>query len=207
MKYLINKIKQKKDKGFTIIETLVAITILMIAIAGPMTIAHRGLMASIYARDQVTASLLAQDAMEYLKNLRSRNVDCSVTGNIPPCGDFSGWLSDPDGIATKCTINNPCIIDTYGSGYVFRATSDVQYELFVPDNGIYVPNPISSATPSTTATPSSLAKSIFTRKFYVDTTTVSNSGDEATFVVLVNWANGTIENEVKLHAQMFNISL
>ena len=61
-------LNHKKDKGFTIIETLVAITILMIAIAGPLTIAQKGFIASIYARDQVTASFLAQDMMEAIKN-------------------------------------------------------------------------------------------------------------------------------------------
>jgi Tfp pilus assembly protein PilV len=55
----------KNNSGFTIVETLVAITILMIAIAGPLTIAQKGLTASTYARDQMIASFLAQDGLEY----------------------------------------------------------------------------------------------------------------------------------------------
>jgi Tfp pilus assembly protein PilV len=60
--------KNKNQKGFTIVETLVAVTILMISIAGPLTVANKGLLAAINAKDQMIASYLAQDAMEYVKN-------------------------------------------------------------------------------------------------------------------------------------------
>ncbi len=68
----------KNKKGFTIIETLVAITILMIAVAGPLTIAQKGLTASVYARDQVTASFLAQELMEYNKSQKRLNWSNSI---------------------------------------------------------------------------------------------------------------------------------
>ena len=80
------------------VETLVAVAILMIAIAGPLTIAQKGLTAAIYARDQVTASFLAQDAMEYIKNVRDYNLENNA-GN---------WLSNLEG----CTSSSKCNIDT-----------------------------------------------------------------------------------------------
>lgn len=85
-------------KGFTMVETLVAVAILMIAIAGPLTIAQKGLTAAIYARDQVTASFLAQDAMEYIKNVRDYNLENNPTQ----------WLLNLDG----CTSASKCGIDT-----------------------------------------------------------------------------------------------
>lgn len=75
--------------GFTLIETLVAISILLIALTAPLTIASRGLSSAYFARDQITAFYLAQDAVEYIRNTRDQNV---LTG--------SGWLSgipDTDG--------------------------------------------------------------------------------------------------------------
>lgn len=78
------KIKDlKNQKGFTIIETLVAITILMISIAGPLTIAQKSLMAAIYAKDQVIASYLAQDLMEDIKNNRDNYILSNGLGSLP----------------------------------------------------------------------------------------------------------------------------
>lgn len=56
--------------GFTILETLVAISILILALTGPLTIVAQALRSSYYARDQVTAYYLAQEAVEFLRNKR-----------------------------------------------------------------------------------------------------------------------------------------
>lgn len=64
----IKHIQQKT--GFTLIETLVAISILLIALTGPLTIAAKGLNTAYYARDQITAFYLAQEGIEYLRNIR-----------------------------------------------------------------------------------------------------------------------------------------
>ncbi len=207
MKKLINKIKQKEREGFTIVETLVAITILMIAIVGPMTISQKGLMASIYAKDQVTASFLAQDAMEYMTNLRDRNAGSS--------GVFRTWLFGPDatdnnigGIAGACKVSTPCTVETYLTGAVTPRTSEEYFDLYAPTIGVYIPNPQSSLAPSTSVY-SAVYKTIFERSFYVDTNpaNISNTNDEATFVVIVKWSNGTIENEVRLQKQVYNMTL
>jgi len=60
--------------GFTLIETLVAISILLVSIAGPFTIAIKSLSSAVFARDQITAFYLAQEAVEYVRNVRDSNV-------------------------------------------------------------------------------------------------------------------------------------
>lgn len=65
--------KSSQHKGFTLIETLVAIFILVIAVTGPISAAQNSLKAAFLARDQVTAFYLAQDAIEYLINIRDTN--------------------------------------------------------------------------------------------------------------------------------------
>lgn len=89
-----NNIKTKK--GFTLIEALVAIAILTISIAGPITIASKGISSSVFARDQITAFYLAQEAVEYVRNKRDEN---SIKGN--------DWL---DGLS-ECMGSNICTID------------------------------------------------------------------------------------------------
>ncbi len=84
--------------GFTLIETLVAIMILMLAVTGPLVISQKGLSAAGYAKDQLTAYFLAQDAMEYVHNVRDTNVLNSV-------GD---WLSVSAGRDFNLCNNADC---------------------------------------------------------------------------------------------------
>lgn len=62
--------RYKTESGFTLVETLVAITILLIVIVGPMTAAHKGIQNAIHAREQLVAVHLAQEAIEQAFNLR-----------------------------------------------------------------------------------------------------------------------------------------
>lgn len=59
--------------GFTIIETLVAIAVLTIAIIGPFYAVQSALTSSYVARDQLIASSLAQEGIEYIRSIRDNN--------------------------------------------------------------------------------------------------------------------------------------
>lgn len=89
---------KNNKRGFTILETLFAIFILIMSITGPMVFAQSGLRASFQSRDQITAFYLAQDAIETIKNIRDNNLL-----------DNKGWL---DGLDTVCVGTTPCTIDT-----------------------------------------------------------------------------------------------
>lgn len=62
------------SKGFTLIETLVAITLLTVAIVAPMSLAAQSLAAAYYARDQITAFFLAQEAIEAVRSVRDAQI-------------------------------------------------------------------------------------------------------------------------------------
>lgn len=97
MKNFIKKIiKEKTNRGFTVLETLVAVFILVLAITGPMVFAQSGLRTAFLARDQITAFFLAQDAIETIKNIRDDN---ALKGN--------DWLSR---ITDECSVNENCLI-------------------------------------------------------------------------------------------------
>jgi prepilin-type N-terminal cleavage/methylation domain-containing protein len=100
-----------KNKGFTLIETLVAITILMISIVGPLTISQKSLMAATLAKDQVIASFLAQDIIEEIKN--DRDILLKERGVIN-----QDWLNDFNENLNNCTAVCPLFIQqdgTYGT--------------------------------------------------------------------------------------------
>lgn len=97
----IMKTMPRKVSGFTLVETLIAITVLLTAVAGPLTIASRGLISAHFARDQVTAFYLAQEATELIRNKRDNNALASVS-----------WLSGlEECIGQSCLVNGTSDID------------------------------------------------------------------------------------------------
>jgi prepilin-type N-terminal cleavage/methylation domain-containing protein len=69
----INYKLKTSSSGFTLIETMVAITVLLLSITGPLEIASKSLFSAFYARDQITAYYLAQEGIEYIKNARDNH--------------------------------------------------------------------------------------------------------------------------------------
>lgn len=58
------------QRGYSLVEVLVAITVLMIALVGPLTIAHSGLKRSYFSKEQTLSIFLAQEATEAVVKLR-----------------------------------------------------------------------------------------------------------------------------------------
>lgn len=83
----------QQTHGFTLIETLVAISILTIAIVAPMGLTAQSLAVASYARDQITAFYLAQEGIEAVRDIRdgqilkiaqgSANGGVNLFGTIP----------------------------------------------------------------------------------------------------------------------------
>jgi len=106
-----NRKRDTVQRGFTLIETLVAITVLMLAVTGPLVISQKGLSAAGYAKDQMTAYYLAQDAMEYVRAVRDAAVLNSVSDWLSVSGS-SGQLSVCNTSGATCTIDTRTSIGT-----------------------------------------------------------------------------------------------
>lgn len=91
----------QQNRGFTLVEAMVAISILSLAITGPMIIAQKGIGSAIYARDQITASYLAQEAVEYVRNVRDTN-RINGTSWLSPFTELSCLET---GLGEKCQID------------------------------------------------------------------------------------------------------
>jgi len=73
--------KYSLQKGFTIIETLVAVTVLMIAIAGPLTTAMKAYTAALEARNQTIAMYLAQEKLEEISYNKDVTIQLPLQSN------------------------------------------------------------------------------------------------------------------------------
>ncbi len=101
-------LKHKKEekvvselRGFTLIETMVAISILLMSMTSPIIIARQGMVSARQARNSITAFYMAQDAIEYIRNVRDSNF---LSGQP--------WLTNFD----PCLDNN-CRVDTLNDDF------------------------------------------------------------------------------------------
>lgn len=60
-------------KGITLIETVVAVTVLTFALGGPFLLAAKSLRSAAYAREEIAAARLGEEALEVLHNMRDNN--------------------------------------------------------------------------------------------------------------------------------------
>lgn len=176
------------SRGFTLVETLVAISILLVAIVGPMTIAADGLQNTFYAREQVTAYMLAQEGMELVRAARDQNALAD-----------SAWLA---GIASACATSNAdgCGIDVRdaedlsGSFFDCAGTAcQLHYDdgSLAGNRGFYTYEVVDEPTQ-------------FTRRIWIEEVV----GDrEAEVTVEVTWATGVLsggEQTVTIQSRLFN---
>lgn len=124
---------KQKQSGFSLVETLVAITILLIVIVGPMTIISQSARSTSFSSEQVVAFFLAQEGVELMQkerdeffNLYFRNEaanptpwddfknstvynTCRRDGNNRGCGPYIG--SGSNGLVEVVACNDgPCVL-------------------------------------------------------------------------------------------------
>lgn len=171
------------NAGFTFIETLVAISILVLAVVGPMYLASQGLRAARIARDQINANYLAQEAIEYIRYRRDNN---TLKGNW--------WLTQISTCETQ-----KCMIDVYETEGILLCPSDQKtcpQVMFEESTGKYGHDNGSNFDLLTT-----WANTKFTREVTVDETIPDQ---EATVSVTITWKDGVLDRSYTLSEQLLN---
>ncbi len=111
-------------KGFTLIEAMVAIAIVALAIVGPMYTANSAIVAAELSNDQITASYLAQEGIEYVRTMRddaylsAYAIDLG-TSQYAPLDGWNNFLKGNNGPSnpwsiSKCFNQSPnktCTLD------------------------------------------------------------------------------------------------
>lgn len=93
----------------TLVETLVAISILAMAIVAPMSLTMQSLSAAYYSRDQVIASNLAQEAIEAVRARRDANILTLALNSSAICADEPG--TPPIHLLCGIPIDQDFIVD------------------------------------------------------------------------------------------------
>lgn len=94
-------------KGFTLVETMIAVTILTLSVVGPLFTASRAIVAAQGARDQLTASYLAQEGIEYVRLMRDNEYLAAhqAGGANVSSAAWNNFLTNPAGGADDFTIS------------------------------------------------------------------------------------------------------
>lgn len=136
---------------------MVAITILMIAIVAPMSMTVQALNSAYYARDQITASNLAQEGIEVIRAVRDGNVlknaygeSVDLLASIPNTNgqpfrvdvqdnSMTSCAGDPGGVCIPLKTNGQ--IFGYTSGWASSRYTRKVTACFVQPSGLCISAP------------------------------------------------------------------
>lgn len=97
------KFSIQKNRGFTLVEAMVAISIFTVSILASMAVLTNSIQNTKYAKEKVTAEYLAQEGIEYARNMRD-----TYMLYYPPDAT-TGWNKFATNVtAANCNASNGC---------------------------------------------------------------------------------------------------
>lgn len=103
---------KQKNKAFTLVETLVAVSIFTMSILGLISVLASGISDTNYAKQKITAAFLAQEGIECVRNKRDNLVLYDTVSAQ------NGWNT------FKASSKNCPIVDSDFSGFTRTITAD-----------------------------------------------------------------------------------
>lgn len=189
---------QNKQSGFSLVETLVAISILLIVIVGPMSISMRSAKSSSFASEQIQAFFLAQEGLELAQKSRD-DILLNYTNfggtNATPWAQFS----NPAGTYSNCFNGNGCGLQWHTSTAGALA---VPVSCATVANCLLYRNTVGRSYFTHVATANTTP---FTRRIYFSDAATGNN--EVQVRSVVTWRTGSIvaEQRVEVDTYLYNI--
>lgn len=107
-----------RRRGFTLIETLVSLPILLLAISGALYIAYQNVFYIGDAKSNMTAFYLAQEGMEFVRATRDNNLIAGnnwINGsNLNRCVGQDCYVDVINGTITTCSGSCPAMLKNNG---------------------------------------------------------------------------------------------
>lgn len=183
------------QSGFSLVETLVAITILLIIIVGPMTISSSAARSTSFSSEQVVAFFLAQEGAEIVQKGRD---DLLLEDFADPDTAWSNFIDTSGGTFDSCFSSNGCGVelntDSTGSLKTPVACSGTNCKLYFDSAGDR--SRYTHTAAGNTATP-------YTRTITMEAT----ANREVKVTSRVSWRTGSQRNEqeVLVETYLFNV--
>lgn len=178
--------RTRSEAGFTLIETLIAILILAMTIGALLSLTAGGFFSIRYAKNDIVASNLLQESLEYIRNTRD---SAAQEQGLP---SWDAWRSqfnacfDEDG----CMIN-PYAVNTTARVSACGSTCDNLY--YFAGEGFYAYPPIGDNVFNTSGSEDSV-KTSFIRTITMEP---GASGTDIIVTATMEWMNGTNTKQTK----------
>ena len=173
--------------GFTLIETLVALTLIVSAMVGPFTLATSGIFNAKFSKSKLTALNLTQEGIEIIRQMRENNVlkgfdwrgsGCTA-GLTPGCTKLQDGSYQPDVFTTAD-----------GSTPPINSNAPLRFDASVP------------LTDAASLYNQSFGQAVspFTRVVTISTP----AANQMQVVSVISWTESSIPRQVHLEEVMYN---
>lgn len=165
-----------RGAGFTLLETIVALVLIVAAMVGPFSLATRSIFGAKFAKHKLTALNLAQEGIEIIRRMRETNVlkefDWRGAGSCPAaCTPLSDGTYQPDVFTSSALpLSTASPLSIHGT------------------TGLYYQDPFVEHP------------TLFVREVIISTPSV----ERMRIVSTVTWTSAGIERRVRLEETLYN---
>lgn len=186
----------QKNSGFTLIETMIAVFILVVAMVGLLGLISSSLFAARYAKNDIIANYLVQEAIDSIRNDRDTFAFQKVADT-----SIGGW-SNFRSKYSSCFNSNGCEIEP-ALGTISACNPSSETILDLPCRVLNYNDTDASKDYYTYATLPGNVKSNFKRQVIMSINS-NNNPDELDIKVTVQWLNGNLVKSRSSRVSLLN---
>ncbi len=195
----MNKHNKQSNKGFTIIEALVAIFILTVSVISMLSVTASSATSARYANNEIAAKYLSEEAIDYIRNSRDtiafQHKDDNGYG-------WNGFINKYNNGTINCFSPNGCDIRMEKFDPSSLANLDLISCGISGCENLYFDKETTSKKFFYSHDDKSGSKSPFSRTIKMEN--IGSGGDQIKVTVAVNWKNGSIDRTQSIIVYLLN---
>lgn len=193
----ISKKRYSDKTGFSLVETLVAITLLLLVMVGPLAITSRTASSATFASEQVVATFLAQEGLEIVQKARE---DMVLNSTFLGGSRATAWTDfvSAGGVYGPCVSSDGCRLELDSAGAVVPPQSCSA----ISNCRLYL-NTTASTRSMYTHSSAGATTTPYTRTIKI----TNINADEVKVESIVTWRTGSLvgNQRVRLESALINV--